>query len=115
MMKGMDKAVETLAECIDNGERILLYGDYDVDGTTSVALSYRFLRKYCADLGYYIPDRRIEGYGLSQKGIDWAVQNGFRCIVTLDCGTTAFEQVDFANTLGLKTRIYEIVNQFISC
>lgn len=105
LMKGMDKAVETLAECIDNGERILLYGDYDVDGTTSVALSYRFLRKYCADLGYYIPDRRSEGYGLSQKGIDWAVQNGFRCIVTLDCGTTAFEQVDYANAQNLKVII----------
>ena len=105
LMKGMDKALETMAECIDNGERILLYGDYDVDGTTSVALCFRFLRKYCADIGYYIPDRRSEGYGLSQKGLDWAVQNGFRCVVTLDCGTTAFEQVDYANTLGLKVII----------
>jgi len=101
-MKDMDKAVETLAECIDNGQRILLYGDYDVDGTTSVALCYRFLRKYCSDIGYYIPDRRSEGYGLSHQGLDWAYQNGFRCVVTLDCGTTALEQVDYANSLGIQ-------------
>ena len=105
LLRNLEAGATRLRTAIAKQEVVVVLGDYDVDGTTSVALCYRFLRKYCADIGYYIPDRRSEGYGLSQKGLDWAVQNGFRCIVTLDCGTTAFEQVDYANTLGLKVII----------
>ncbi len=101
-MKDMDRAVQLIAECLASDAKILLYGDYDVDGTTSVALAYRFLNKYCSGLGYYIPDRRTEGYGLSHRGIDWAAEQGYRCIVTLDCGTTACEPIAYANSLGLK-------------
>ncbi|MFM7031476.1 MAG: single-stranded-DNA-specific exonuclease RecJ, partial [Bacteroidota bacterium] len=83
-MKGMQEAVELVQDCMDRGHKILLYGDYDVDGTTSVALCYRVMRRYCEGLGYYIPDRQREGYGLSFQGIDWAVEQGYRCIITLD-------------------------------
>jgi len=105
LMKGMQEAVELVQHCMDNGQRILLYGDYDVDGTTSVALCYRIMRRYCEGLGYYIPDRQSEGYGLSIQGIDWAVAQGYHCIITLDCGTTAVEEVTYANALGLKVLV----------
>lgn len=104
-MKGMDKAVELIQDCLQQGHRILLYGDYDVDGTTSVALCYRVMKAYCPEIGYYIPDRQSEGYGLSIRGLDWAAEQGYRCIVTLDCGTTAVEQVAYANGLGLRVLI----------
>lgn len=105
LMRGMQEAVELVQHCIDHGQRILLYGDYDVDGTTSVALCYRVMRRYCEGLGYYIPDRQSEGYGLSIQGIDWAVAQGYHCIITLDCGTTAVEEVNYANALGLKVLV----------
>jgi len=104
-MKGMQEAVELVQDCIDRGHKILLYGDYDVDGTTSVALCYRVMRRYCEGLGYYIPDRQREGYGLSFQGIDWAVEQGYRCIITLDCGTTAVEEVAYANAKGLRVLV----------
>jgi single-stranded-DNA-specific exonuclease len=105
LMKGMREAVELVQYCMDQGQRILLYGDYDVDGTTSVALCYRIMRRYCEGLGYYIPDRQSEGYGLSTRGIDWAVAQGYHCIITLDCGITAVEEVTYASERGLRVLI----------
>lgn len=100
LMKGMDKAVLRLEEALGNGEKILIYGDYDVDGTTSVALVYSFLK----DLGqvdFYIPDRYTEGYGLSIAGIDFARANDITLIITLDCGIRAIDKVSYANELGI--------------
>lgn len=100
LMKDMDKAVSRLEEALGNGEKILVYGDYDVDGTTSVALVYSFLK----DLGqvdFYIPDRYKEGYGLSFAGIDHAKENDFSLIIALDCGIRAVDKVAYANTLGV--------------
>jgi single-stranded-DNA-specific exonuclease len=100
LMKGMDKAVSRLEEALGNGEKMLIYGDYDVDGTTSVALVYSFLK----DLGqvdFYIPDRYKEGYGLSIAGIDYAKANGISLIITLDCGIRAVDKVAYANELDI--------------
>lgn len=102
LMKGMREAVIALKDAMDHQEPILLYGDYDVDGTTSVALLYSFLLSFNSPIGYYIPDRHTEGYGVSRRGIDWAVENGYKWMVTLDCGITAVEQVAYANEKGLK-------------
>lgn len=109
LMKGMDKAVTRLEQAFGNGEKILIYGDYDVDGTTSVALVYSFLKDYArlndevgqGQLDYYIPDRYKEGYGLSIQGIDFAKENDFSLIITLDCGVKAVEKVAHANKLGI--------------
>ncbi|CAG5071704.1 Single-stranded-DNA-specific exonuclease RecJ [Dyadobacter sp. CECT 9623] len=101
LMKDMDLAVERLTKAISNGEKILIYGDYDVDGTTSVALFYGFLKKIYANLDYYIPDRYEEGYGVSWQSIDWAEQNGFSLIVTLDCGIKSLDKVELAATKGI--------------
>jgi len=100
LMKNMDKAVSRLEEALGNGERILVYGDYDVDGTTSVALVYNFLKEL-GQVDFYIPDRYTEGYGLSFKGIDHAHANGFSLIITLDCGIRAVEKVGYANGFGI--------------
>jgi len=97
LMKDMDKAVERLIRAIDSKEKILIYGDYDVDGTTAVSLVYSFLRSYGVEnLDYYIPNRYTEGYGVSYRGIDWANENGFNLIIALDCGIKAIEKVDYA-------------------
>ncbi|KAA0990375.1 single-stranded-DNA-specific exonuclease RecJ [Dyadobacter aurulentus] len=101
LMKDMDAAVERLTKAIANGEKILIYGDYDVDGTTSVAVFYGFLRKIYANLDYYIPDRYEEGYGVSWQSIDWAEQNGFTLIVTLDCGIKSLDKVEAASEKGI--------------
>lgn len=101
LMKDMDRAVNRLEEAIAQGERILVYGDYDVDGTTAVALMYTFLQEYSNDVATYIPDRYKEGYGLSMQGIDFAHDNGFTLIIALDCGIKALEQVDYAASLGI--------------
>jgi len=79
----------------------LIYGDYDVDGTTSVALVYSFFHKIYPNLEYYIPDRYKEGYGISTKGIDYAAENGFKLIVALDCGIKSVDKIAYANTLGV--------------
>ena len=101
-MKDMEKAVKRLSEAIDNQEKILIYGDYDVDGTTAVALVYSFLRRFCEkSADYYIPDRYNEGYGVSYKGIDWAADHGFTLIITLDCGIKAVEKVKYAKERGI--------------
>ncbi|MDQ3536031.1 MAG: DHH family phosphoesterase, partial [Bacteroidota bacterium] len=101
LMKDMDKAVDRLQQAIDKQEKILVYGDYDVDGTTSVALFYGFLQRYHNNLEYYIPDRYLEGYGISYKGIEYAAENGFSLIVCLDCGIKAVEKIELAAKKGV--------------
>ncbi|MDP3453446.1 MAG: single-stranded-DNA-specific exonuclease RecJ [Bacteroidales bacterium] len=103
LMKDMDLAVERLSRAIESKERILIYGDYDVDGTTAVSLVYSFLRTYGEEnLDYYIPNRYTEGYGISYKGIDWAHENGFTLIIALDCGIKAVEKVSYAKERGIE-------------
>lgn len=101
LMKDMDKAVERLTKAMKNNEKIMIYGDYDVDGTTSVALVYRFLVKIYANITYYIPDRYAEGYGVSYKGIDTASKDKVGLIISLDCGIKAIEKVKYAQSLGI--------------
>lgn len=103
LMADMQKAVERIASAIENGEKILVYGDYDVDGTTAVALMYLYLSKIVEKkyLDFYIPDRNAEGYGISTEGINYAKENGFSLIVALDCGIKATDKIDYANTLGI--------------
>jgi len=96
LMKDMDIAVERLEKAIKTNEKILVYGDYDVDGTTSVAMIYTFLKEFTSNIDYYIPDRYNEGYGISIKGIDYAVQNGISLVIALDCGIKAIEKVKYA-------------------
>ncbi|MCD7710712.1 MAG: single-stranded-DNA-specific exonuclease RecJ, partial [Porphyromonadaceae bacterium] len=101
LLKDMDKAVTRLNRAIGGKEKILIYGDYDVDGTTAVALVYKFLNHFYSDIDYYIPDRYDEGYGISIKGIDYAADNGFTLIVALDCGIKAVEKVAYAKERGV--------------
>jgi single-stranded-DNA-specific exonuclease len=101
MMKDMDLAVKRINMAMENGQRILIYGDYDVDGTTSVALMYSFLSKHYDLLDTYIPDRYKEGYGISYAGIDYAADNGIALIIALDCGIKAHQQVDYAKEKGI--------------
>lgn len=96
LMKDMDIAVNRIEMAIRKGEWILFYGDYDVDGTTAVALMYSFFRKRYSKLGFYIPDRYSEGYGISKQGIDYAFENGYSLIVSLDCGIKAIDKVRYA-------------------
>lgn len=100
LMKDMDKAVERLDRAIAADEKILIYGDYDVDGTTAVALLYKYLKNRCntENLEYYIPDRYTEGYGVSIKGIDYAAENNFSLMLITDCGIKAVEKVKYANS-----------------
>ncbi len=105
LMKDMDKAVERLHEAIVKGQNILVYGDYDVDGTTAVALVYSFVRRFSKRVEYYIPDRYDEGYGLSYKGLDWASDNGIDLLITLDCGIKAIEKVEYARSKGIDVII----------
>ncbi|MEZ5103781.1 MAG: single-stranded-DNA-specific exonuclease RecJ [Draconibacterium sp.] len=102
LMKDMDKAVARLEKAIANKEKVIVYGDYDVDGTTSVALMYSFLKSRIENIEYYIPDRYSEGYGISPKSIDYAVENGFSLIVALDCGIKAVEKIAGAKERGLE-------------
>ena len=103
LMADMQKAVERIATSIENGEKILVYGDYDVDGTTSVALMYLYLSKIVDKkyLDFYIPDRNVEGYGISDEGIDFARDNGFSLIIALDCGIKSVDKIDYANSVGV--------------
>jgi single-stranded-DNA-specific exonuclease len=106
LMKGMDIAVQRISEAVEWHERILVYGDYDVDGTTAVATVYSFLKQHCnGDLAFYIPHRYREGYGLSRAGIDYAFANGYHLIITLDCGIKSVELVDYARSLGIDVII----------
>ena len=102
LMKGMDRAVRRIDEAIERQEPIMVYGDYDVDGTTAVALVYSFLRKLGHPaLLFYIPDRYTEGYGVSIKAIDYAERKGVKLIIALDCGIKATEKVAYARTKGI--------------
>lgn len=102
LMKGMQKAVQRISEAIEWHERILVYGDYDVDGTTAVAVVYSFLKKrYNGDLAFYIPHRYREGYGVSKAGIDYAHANGYTLLITLDCGIKSTELIAYAQSLGI--------------
>ncbi len=102
LMADMYKAVERLENALKNNEKILIYGDYDVDGTTSVALIYSFLKPIYTNIGYYIPDRYDEGYGVSIEGIDFAKSNDFSLIIALDCGIKAINKVDYAKEKGIE-------------
>ena len=101
LMKGMERAVTRLKKAIDSREKILIYGDYDVDGTTSVALVYSYLNKFYSNCEVYIPDRYAEGYGISLAGIEYAEQNNFTLIIALDCGIKSVELVDVASLKGI--------------
>ena len=105
LMKDMDKAVERLHKAISGGEKILVYGDYDVDGTTAVAQVYSFIRQFTQRVEFYIPDRYDEGYGLSYKSLDWAGDNGVTLVITLDCGIKAIEKVEYARAKGIEVII----------
>lgn len=101
LMKDMDKAVDRLNLALAKKEGILIYGDYDVDGTTAVALVYTLLQRYTSNIDFYIPDRYTEGYGISYQGIDYAKSNDYSLIIALDCGIKAIEKVDYAKKLGI--------------
>lgn len=101
LMKDMDVAVDRLHRAVISGERILVYGDYDVDGTTAVALMYSFLKSLTPQVDFYVPDRNDEGYGVSIKGLDWAAENHFDLIITLDCGIKAIEKTRYAASKGI--------------
>ena len=102
LMKDMDKAVERIVRAVNSNEKILVFGDYDVDGTTSVATMYQFLRKIHSNLDFYIPHRYREGYGISKAGIDFAKENGFTLIISLDCGIKSVELIRYAKTIGIE-------------
>jgi len=105
LMKDMNIAVDRISTAIKKNERILVYGDYDVDGTTAVALMYSFLKDQYSNVEYYIPDRYKEGYGVSFQGLDFAFQNNCKVVITLDCGIKAVEKVKYARTKGLDVII----------
>jgi len=101
LMKGMNKAIDRIKLALTNNEKILIYGDYDVDGTTAVALTFSFFKQFTNKIEYYIPDRHKEGYGISTAGIDYASENGISLIIALDCGIRSVDKVDYALQLGL--------------
>ncbi|MES2776127.1 MAG: single-stranded-DNA-specific exonuclease RecJ [Bacteroidota bacterium] len=101
LMKDMDKAVGRITTAFERGEKIMVYGDYDVDGTTSVAIMFQFLKTQYSDVEYYIPHRYREGYGISKTGIDYAKENGVTLIVCLDCGIKSVEMIAYAKSLEI--------------
>lgn len=101
LMKDMGKAIERIDTALSGDEKILIYGDYDVDGTTSVALAYSFFSQFTKHIAYYIPDRHKEGYGISTTGIDYAKAHGFSLIVALDCGIKSIDKIAYANSLDI--------------
>ena len=101
LFRDMAAAVQRLNSAMGHKERILVYGDYDVDGVTAVALVYRFLQQFYSNIDYYIPDRYEEGYGVSRQGIDWAAEEGVKLIIVLDCGIKAVEEVRYAKQKGI--------------
>ena len=101
LMRDMDKAVNRLNEAMGQRERIMVYGDYDVDGCTAVALVYRFLTQFYSNVECYIPDRSEEGYGVSMKGVDYAASQGVRLVIVLDCGIKATEEIQYAKEKGI--------------
>jgi single-stranded-DNA-specific exonuclease len=101
LMKGMQKAIERIHKAIKTGEKIMFYGDYDVDGTTSVSLLYNYFSKIYSNIEYYVPDRFKEGYGVSSTGIKYIIENGFKLLVTIDCGIKEIENVGMAKEVGI--------------
>lgn len=101
LMDGMDAAVKRINKALGRKERILIYGDYDVDGTTAVALVYRFLQQFTTNIAYYIPDRDNDGYGVSFKSVEYAKETGVSLVIVLDCGVKAVEEIAYAKTLGI--------------
>ena len=101
LMKDMDVAVDRLNKALGKKERILVYGDYDVDGTTAVSLVYKFIQEFYSNIDYYIPDRYDEGYGVSFKGVDYAVETGVKLVIVLDCGIKAVEEIKYAKEKGI--------------
>ena len=101
LIKDMDIAVDRLNDAMGRKERIMVYGDYDVDGCTAVALVYKFLQQFYSNIDYYIPDRYDEGYGVSKKGIDFAHETGVKLIIILDCGIKAIQEIEYAKSLGI--------------
>ena len=101
LMKDMGVAVDRLNKALGKKERILVYGDYDVDGTTAVSLVYKFIQEYYSNIDYYIPDRYEEGYGVSFKGVDYAVETGVKLVIVLDCGIKAVEEIAYAKEKGV--------------
>ena len=101
LMNDMDVAVRRLNKALGKKERILVYGDYDVDGTTAVALVYKFLQQFSSNIDYYIPDRNEDGYGISKRGVDYAHSTGVKLIIVLDCGIKAIEEIAYAKSLGI--------------
>jgi len=102
LMKDMHVAIQRIQDAIQEGEKVMIYGDYDVDGTTAVALVYSYFKEHFKDIDYYIPDRYDEGYGISIKGIDFAAQQGFSLIIALDCGIKAVEKINYAREKGVE-------------
>ena len=101
LMDGMDAAVKRINKALGSKERILVYGDYDVDGTTAVSLVYRFLQQFTTNIDYYIPNRYNDGYGVSIKGVDYAKETGVGLVIVLDCGVKAVDEIAYAKTLGI--------------
>ena len=101
LMNDMDRAVKRLNDAIGRKERILVYGDYDVDGTTAVALVYKYLQHFYSNIDYYIPDRYEEGYGVSVKGVDYAADTGVKLVIVLDCGIKAVDEIAYAKAKGI--------------
>ncbi len=101
LMNGMDIAISRIEDAIKSNEKILIYGDYDVDGTTAVALVYSFFKSIYGNIDFYIPDRYSEGYGISFKGIDYANDNNFKLIIALDCGIKSIDKIEYANEKGI--------------
>ena len=101
LMDGMDIAVQRLNKALGKKERILVYGDYDVDGTTAVALVYKFLQQFSSNIDYYIPDRNEDGYGISKRGVDYACSTGVKLVIVLDCGIKAVDEIAYAKSLGI--------------
>jgi single-stranded-DNA-specific exonuclease len=101
LMNDMDVAVDRLNDAMGRKERIMVYGDYDVDGCTAVALVYKFLQQFYSNMEYYIPDRYEEGYGVSIKGIDYAAEAGVKLIIVLDCGIKAIDEIAYAKERGI--------------
>lgn len=101
LMDGMDAAVNRINKALGRKERILVYGDYDVDGTTAVALVYRFLQQFTTNIDYYIPNRYNDGYGVSFKGVDYAMETGVSLVIVLDCGVKAVDEIAYAKSLGI--------------
>ncbi|MGV3641783.1 MAG: single-stranded-DNA-specific exonuclease RecJ, partial [Adhaeribacter sp.] len=101
LLRDMDKAIDRIDLAIARGEKVLIYGDYDVDGTTSVALAYSFLKDHVKEIDIYIPNRDAEGYGISVQGVEWAAEQGFTLVISLDCGTKSMDKVAAAKARGV--------------